>query len=238
MDYELSNWLLVKVLTPKLKPGLSLVELLIAMAVLGVVSIMVASVYLAHFRLFSVQNTNIDIAIQNSIALDEMASQIRETKNVVDACLKIFCEPGWTGSILTPDEPLSSERFIMKIWPLDSSGNPFEPTTNCNEDYVTYQLKTTASVYNLIKEVAHNDGCGPVSTRREHTKIIASGVTLPSPPDVLFRYFDSENQELIPGTNNLTNTATVVITLTTKGKALDRPESTYTQSRKVLLRNK
>lgn len=225
---------LIQTLT--LKPGITLVELVTGLAILAVISLMVASVYLAHFRLFSTQNTNIDIATQNSLAIDEMANQIREAEKVT-ACIPVWCVPS-SGFVISPVQVSTSTKLIIKIWPIDASGNPIQPVDDSQYDYITYRLTDTGSgTYDLIKDTAHDDINSP-STRTEGTKIIASNVALPDPPDKLFKYFDTENQELIPSTNDLTKTATVVITLTTKGKALDRPDQFYTQSRKVLLRNK
>src|SRR3990167_11290793 len=62
--------------------ALSLTELLIGMAILAIVGLMVAGVYMSHFRLFSNQSTNIDVASQNRVALDEMVNQIREGNTI------------------------------------------------------------------------------------------------------------------------------------------------------------
>ena len=57
-------------------------EILIGIGLIGIIALFVASVYFAHFRLFSNQVTIIDVATQNKIALDEMTNEIRESQQV------------------------------------------------------------------------------------------------------------------------------------------------------------
>ncbi|KKT45960.1 MAG: hypothetical protein UW37_C0036G0005 [Candidatus Gottesmanbacteria bacterium GW2011_GWA2_44_17] len=93
------------------RPGLTLIELLIAFSIIGLVSILVAAVYFAHSRLFSTQNTSIDVASQNRLALDEMVNQIREGQAVVATC-----------ALCPPDSTSDNTVVILQIWPIDSSG--------------------------------------------------------------------------------------------------------------------
>ena len=59
------------------RPGFTIVELLTSISIIGLVSLLVASIYFAHFRLFSNQNTAIDVASENKLALDEITKSSR-----------------------------------------------------------------------------------------------------------------------------------------------------------------
>src|SRR3990167_7272668 len=74
------------ILNTRLLPGLTLVELITSFAILGVLSLMIGSVYLAHFRLFSSQSTSIDTSAQNKTAIEEISNQIRESNGVALNC--------------------------------------------------------------------------------------------------------------------------------------------------------
>ena len=69
-----------------MRPGVTLIEILVGLAIFGFITVLVASLYFAQFRLFSSQNTSIDIASQNKLALDEMTNQIRESQSVAGSC--------------------------------------------------------------------------------------------------------------------------------------------------------
>src|SRR3990167_11262059 len=107
------------ILNTRLLPGLTLVELVTSAAILGVLSLMIGSVYLAHFRLFSSQSASIDTSAQNKIAIEEISNQIRESVGV-DNCPAsghYTCPSGTnnTGAIL-----------VIALWKLES-GVPTGP---------------------------------------------------------------------------------------------------------------
>src|SRR3989344_2670901 len=115
-----------QLLTTNLKGGLSLIELLIAFSIIGLVSILVASIYFAHSRLFSTQNTSIDVSSQNRLALDEMTNQIRESQAVVSTCA------GCLGDTTSPTV------LVLQIWPIDVNGEPFQPMAGAY-DFIVYK---------------------------------------------------------------------------------------------------
>src|SRR3990167_4893772 len=127
----------------KCQRGLSLIELLIAFSIIGLVSILVASVYFAHSRLFSTQNTSIDVASQNRLALDEMTNQIRESQAVVATCT------------LCPPDSTSDTVVILQIWPIDSSGELFQPAGS-DYDFIIY--KKDSSDNTLVKKIIPGAG--------------------------------------------------------------------------------
>src|SRR3990167_9249556 len=100
--------------------ALSLTELLIGMAILAIVGLMVAGVYMSHFRLFSNQSTNIDVASQNRVALDEMANQIREASGVIT---------NYTGlSVVGCTVNSDPDSVVITLWPLNATGEPKPPS--------------------------------------------------------------------------------------------------------------
>ena len=66
----------------KCRNGVSLVELLIGMSIVGFLGVMIAALYFSHFKLFSSQNTRIEVASENKIALEEITNQIRESQGI------------------------------------------------------------------------------------------------------------------------------------------------------------
>src|SRR3989338_6974207 len=156
-------------LTPKSGAGYTLTELLIGFSIIGLVSILVAAVYFAHSRLFSTQNTSIDVASQNRLALDEMTNQIRESQAVVATCT------------LCPPDSTSDTVVILQIWPIDSAGELFQPTGS-DYDFIVY--KRNISDNTLVKKIIP----GSTSQRRAGEKIIATDVS-----GLTFNYDDYAN---------------------------------------------
>lgn len=165
--------------------GVSLIELITAIGLIGLVSIMVISVYLAHFRLFSNQSQNIDLANENRLALDEMASQIKEAQAVVSTCAA--CS-GYTTSTTT---------VVIQLWPLDASGNPTDPGST-NYDYIVYKRDDLQNTQ-LVK-ITYSS---PISSRKSGTDTLSSDVS-----NLQFTY-DNANPTLASEvTISLTNTNT------------------------------
>ena len=140
------------------KPGFTIVELITGFAIIGFVSFLVAAVYFAQFKLFSNQNTAIDIASENKLAADEIVNQIRESETVVNTCSS--CGGDVTGA----------DKLILRLWPLNSSGEPTDPSSS-NYDYIIYKLNPSDST-KLIKQT-FADTVLP-STRLSGSKIIAT----------------------------------------------------------------
>src|SRR3989338_9847514 len=104
--------------------GLSLVELTIGMSIVGFIGVLIAALYFSHFKLFSSQNTRIEVASANKIALEEITNQIRESQGVAANCC-------------STTETTGANVLVLQIWPLNASGDPTEPTSGY--DYIVYK---------------------------------------------------------------------------------------------------
>jgi len=233
--------------------GISLPELLISISLFGIVSILFVTIVLTNSRIFSDQKTNIHIASQNRIALDEMTNQIRESAEVTN-CPYPSCNPAISSTLST---------LVLKIWPIDASGNPFDPTTTTGPDYIVYKQCNPAissTLSTLVLKIWPIDASGnpfdPTTTtgpdyivyklddppnntrlvkmifttalnnssRQNSSDILASGVTF-------LLFYDAD--PLIPPS---IATKEVSITLTTEGSSI-RKTLSFQQTTKANLRN-
>lgn len=119
-------------------PGFTLVEILLGTALVGVIAFLMASVFIAHFKLFYDQNSVIDIASQNKLALDEITNQIRQSESVVTTCANNGC----------PDDVTGPNVIVLRLWPINSSGEIID-AQGTNYDYVVYK-REPASVTSHI----------------------------------------------------------------------------------------
>ena len=141
----------------KCRNGVSLVELLIGMSIVGFMGVLIAALYFSHFKLFSSQNTRIEVASENKIALEEMTNQIRESQGVAANCC-------------SPTETTSADVLVLQIWPLNASGDPQEPNPSPTPQYDYIVYKKVADT--LKKTIVPAAG----STRPSSDKIIASKI--------------------------------------------------------------
>ena len=151
--------------------GVSLLELLIAIALAGIVGVLVAGIFFANSRLFSDQQTSIAVSDQNRLALDEITKEVRQSVKVVETCA------GCGG------ETTGGNTLILRNWPIDSAGKPIPPA-GCFYDYIIYKRNTANN--NLLKQIIPHSS----SARTTSTKIIATDVVdlqfsyeNPNPPD-------------------------------------------------------
>lgn len=198
-DYHLSalNW-------PALRGGLSLIEILILLGLVGLVSILLAPVYMTHFRLFSNQNASIEVANQNRLALDDMVNQIREAQTIVSTCSN--CSGDTTGA----------GTLVLQVWPVNANGEPFEPTES-GYDYIVYKVDSTKN--QLVKRTISDSA----SFRPESTKIIAADVV-----NLQFCY-DGNCSPADP-----TLASQVTITVTNQARALNKTQTIEQEAKAVL----
>jgi prepilin-type N-terminal cleavage/methylation domain-containing protein len=137
----------------------SLVELLIAIAMLAVISLILGYVFVSHFKLFNNVKSLVEVSSSNKLVLDELISQIRESGAIASTC-------SGCGSFTT-----GSTTLILQLWPLDSNNIPFEPTTN-NYDYIIYYRDAVTNT-NLIKKIIPDSS----SNRNASAKIMASDIS-------------------------------------------------------------
>lgn len=138
--------------------GISLVEVITSFAIIGVISIIVGSVYLAHFRLFSNQNTSMDMSTQARIAIDEITNQIQQAESIVATCSA--CGSDASGANI----------LILRLWVIDSSGEPVDPGAS-TYDYMVFKRDSNA---NKILKITYPD---PGSSRPGGSHVVAYGVS-------------------------------------------------------------
>jgi len=204
----------------RLAQGITLVELLIGMAILAFISLMVGAVYVAHFRLFSNQSTNIDVASQNRIALDEMVNQIREGNTISSITVSGNSCSGSSGAT----------TIVVRLWPLDTNtGDPYDPGTSAPDSAYDYVLYCKDSGNNLQKVVRKTTS--GTSKRTNLDKILATNAS-----QLTFTYYDNSNPPVVvtPAT-----AAQVQVQLKISQKNYDKKFDIYTdQTGKAVLRNK
>lgn len=138
--------------------GVSIVEIVVSFAVLAILSIIIGSVYLAHFRIFSNQNTSMDIATQARQAIDEMTMQIQQAESIVAGCASCGVD--------TSD----ATTLIIRLWSIDASGEPIDPG-GTTYDYIVFKRDPAQ---NKILKVTYPSGS---STRPGGVHIVAGGAT-------------------------------------------------------------
>src|SRR3990167_7995297 len=113
---------------PNYPKGFTLIELLVASAVLATMGLMIAGIYMAQFGLFSRQSAQIDNSVNNTIAIDEIAQQIKESETVTQCLL-----PGspWNNCFLsligTVSYIPSATQLVLRVWPIDNNKQSFDP---------------------------------------------------------------------------------------------------------------
>lgn len=188
----------------KLKNGLSLVEIIIGFGVFALITVLIAGIYISHYKIYSNQNSQIDVASQSKIGIDEIVNQIRQSQSIVNSCTAC-------GSDTT-----SSTVLILQLWPLDSNGDPKDPTSN-NYDYIVYK-KNPADAKQMIRKILPD----ATSSRRGGITIIADNIS-------------TLNYNYNNGTPSLASQVT--ITLTTSQTTIGKTQ-TSTQTKIADLRNR
>lgn len=182
-----------------LKAGLSLVEFLVAFGVITFVVTMVGAIYFANFRLYSNQNAVIDISTQNRISLTDITNQIRQSAAVASTC-------GSCGGTTS-----SATSLVLQLWPIDGTGEPFDPGTT-NFDYIVYKRDQS----DTSKLVRYTYPFGS-SSRPSGTRILATNVS-----NLQFAYDNADptqSREITITLTSSTNSGTKNITTTDTDKA-------------------
>ena len=136
------------------KKGFTLVEMIVGFGLVGIVSVLVAALYFTNFKLFSNQNTSIDVNSQNRLAIDNITNQIRESMAVAASCC-------------SPTETAGSNELVLQLWPTDTNGDPTDPGAS-NYDYIIYKLDSANST--ITKQTVPASG---ISHRTSGTKVLA-----------------------------------------------------------------
>lgn len=167
-----------------LKPGLTLVELLIAAVIMGVIVLFAGSILVGHLKLFNRGSSLINLTSANKIALDEIVNEVRESQSVVNTCTPC-------GSDAT-----SASVLILRLWPLDSSDDPVD---NGAYDYILY--KRDSSDNTKIRKIVYPDAS---SNRPASNKIIGTDTN-----SLTFTYNNADPSLATNVTIKVKNTAVV-----------------------------
>lgn len=182
--------------------GFTLPEILVGLAVFGLISILVAGIYFAQFRLFANQNTSIEIANQARTALDEIVNQVRQSQQVAASC----CD----------GETTSSTTLILAIWSTNETGEPYQPSPSIF-DYIVYKQDETDNTKLTKKTVPDS-----ASSRNASTQIIATKL---APAGLQFSYDNKDPSAASEVTVNITTqgaSGTKTHTITQSAKAILR----------------
>lgn len=184
------------------RQGFTLPEILVGLAIAGLISTLVAAVYFAQFRLFTNQNTILEIANQARLAVDEIVNQTRESQAVAATC----CGGDTT----------SQTALVLAIWPINGAGEPYQPSPS-TFDYIVYK-QDAADNTRLIKKIVPD----PQSTRSASERILATKL---APGGLQFTYDNQDPSQAAEITVNITTqgySGTKTQTTTQSAKAVLR----------------
>lgn len=140
------------------KRGFTLVELTIGILLFGLVTFLMAAIYISHYRIYSNQNTTINVASQARLALDDITNNIRIADSIVSTCTN--CGSDTTGANV----------IILQLWPTDTNGNPQDPGST-NFDYIVYK-QSPSDATQLTRKIIPSG----ISSRKSQTQVIASSI--------------------------------------------------------------
>jgi len=201
MASDLPNW-------HRRHPAFTLVELQVAISIFVVMALLIGGVYFAYTKLFNEERIRVHVASENRVAIDEITNQIRESPGVTTNC-----------TICAGQTTSSQTVLILKLWPTDSTGEVFEPTSG-QFDYIVYRVGSPPNDKNLLKEIFPN---GIDSYRINSTKILSSDVK-----SIQFTYDTPLD---------LAASSEVTVALTNEAQSFSRTH-TISQTSRAVLRNK
>ncbi len=140
--------------------GLTLVELLVAMSILSILTLIIGQIYVNNVRSVQRQQINAQLQRQGKIALDEIISDVRSAWEVKEQVID-----GDT------QYKASEKVLILKVPALDDEGNiKYEGEEILYFDYIIYTIENS-------KRVVKNTIIDPQSQRpREQNHTIAEDV--------------------------------------------------------------
>jgi len=150
--------------------GLSLIEILIAMAIVAVILIALLSLYTTGQKYFINESTRADTLQDSQYPLAWITRDVKEALQVLSS---------W-GSYTT-----SSNCLVLEIPSVDSSGVIID--ISADFDYIIYRLNS-----NKLERII--DALDGVSSRTDDTRVLAENTN-----SLVFAFFDSQGAELTSG---------------------------------------
>src|SRR3989344_1684129 len=141
------------------KKGVSIVEILVATSIVSMLFIIIASLYLTHFKVFANQNNTIEVNSQTRLALDDITNWIRQSQYVVSTC------GGCSGATTGPNV------LVLALWPLDGSGEPIDPL-GTNYDYIVFKRADSDNT-KMTRRIVPS----ALSSRGSETKVISTDIS-------------------------------------------------------------
>lgn len=111
------------------KKGITLVELLLVIALVGPLIYVVANSYITVVKVFFNQNARIDLESELRIAIDDMSNTTRSSSSIIANCSPC----GGTSS--------DDTNLVLELWPIDENGDLIDPQ-GINYDYVHIRTVT------------------------------------------------------------------------------------------------
>lgn len=136
------------------REGVTLIELLIAIALLSIVGIFLANIFYAHTSVFNSQRSQMAADISSRFVLDEMSERIREGKNILSSAV-VDGQTYNTGN----------QTIALEIPSLDISGN----TLTSFSDTLVFNF-SSPKIIEIISPNAQ-------SSRKYQKSVLSSSIT-------------------------------------------------------------
>lgn len=132
--------------------GFTLMEVIVAIGLLALVSLLAGGVYLGQIRLFNRQNTQVDVISANQLILDDLVDEIRNASSVA-ASVTSGSDSYATG----PDE------LVLQMIAIDQNGS----LINNSFDHLVYYLSGLTTPKTLHKRLIPD----PASSRQAYDDV-------------------------------------------------------------------
>lgn len=144
----------------KFKLGVTTIELVIGVFLVGVITLILGNVFISHLNLFSNESALIEASSSNKLLQEELTNQIRQAESVALTCTD--CDGDITGTNI----------LILRLWPIDAQGEPQEPTGISDYDFVVYK-RDGAENKKLVKKTIPSQ----TSSRSSGEKVLVGDIT-------------------------------------------------------------
>lgn len=159
----------------RINMGFTILETVIAIGILGVVSLAILQIYISTQTTFYVQEARTSLQSDTRYSLDRINSWIKQSSSVIST---------YTASddtVYNTDE----NELILKVPSVDANSN----VINNKFDYLVFFPDTTDST--LLQQITYPDA---TSSRDNNTKIISDHLS-----SVAFVYYNSSGNQIMTG---------------------------------------